>query len=276
MDFLHKLYIYVSFILILISCKPSSKINTDDVKNLISKIENCNQKNEYDKSLEYLRTLDSIYNKDVEVKKKYLQLLKETNKYNLEYTLNTFSDSLLHIDDSINLFVKNHNVAKIDDSERNENYYVIESKVGVVYNGLDFSIRLNQDATFDILTNMIIKSKDAGYNSISLSNGKDSWNSKSIGFEDSDNYTYEFEGKYMETVRFSVSDMNKLKDIFANSSKISICFYGNGNKLIMSKKLSIGEIDGYRNLFILQEIISKQFYYKYKIDNAKKRLLKSI
>lgn len=274
MNFIHK--IYIPLISILFSCEPSSKINTNEVQDIISKIKNHNENNEYDASFTCLKYLDSVYKNDVEVKKMYLELLRETNKYNFEYVIKTFSDSIVKMNDSIEMFVKNHNISKINDAERNESYYLMDFKNGKTNNEIDFSLKLNDDATFDILTNMMISHRLKGYNSISFSSKNDNWHSNLVEFDNPDNYTYELDDKYVETVRFAVSEIKKLQNVFANVSDVSINFHNKDDKLIKSKKLTSKEINGCRRLFEIHGLVAKKFYYQYKIDNVKKRLLKTI
>lgn len=268
------IYLFVSYFII--SCKPSSKINSDEVQDMISKIEECNKNNDFQQSIIYLKYIDSIYKNDVEVKKRYLELLKQTNKFKIEYNLKSFSDSLNLINDSILEFVKKYDIVKIEDKDRNECYYLSDKKSKIKNNTLDFSLRLNEDATFCFLTNMTISNKDLSYNSISL-NGKDNiWQSNIVNNDNPNNYTYKFENGYIETVMFNVSDINNLKDVVLKNSELHIKFYGDSNKLLKTKKLNEDEIRGIRNICLMQNLVSKQVYYQYRIDNAKKRLLKLI
>lgn len=270
--FRYRYFIYV-VLLSLISCKYSgSALYSDIVKSKIDSVNHLNSENNYTKSLSIIRSLDSLYPTDTEVKSKYIDLLRQTSIMQAKYEMSKLSDSIQTLDNEIVSKSKMLDIIRIDDDETSEYYYTPRSMSDnnqQLKNG--FVIRIYSDAKLYITTKLVTNKK-TDYQSVSIKgSNRILWRSNVIPYDDGLNYRYKANDLWVQSVTYTVDSLEKMNSVI-NENKCILQYLDN-EKVNNVYVLSAIDKFAISNMLEIQSLLVQRYKCLINIQSYKKYLI---
>lgn len=255
-----------------ISCEKKA-IDQEEVKSILSKIEEANTNNDFKQSYSLINKMDSLYPIDLEVKKKSLELFRVIRKKEAGYILSYSIDSLEITKNELENFIKKNNIKFYNDDNNKRIYYPSNLNEIVQNNLIDRMIYPLVDEEAHLWINAVLKSTTKNnFDAIKIIN-KDIWQSQTIKYDDGLNTKSQIFDIWYHRIRFDIKDIEELRNFVSNyDGKTIKVEYLDGAKNILQYTLDIEKSKAFCSIINLQKLIAKRNQLKYEIERAKKYL----
>lgn len=255
-----------------ISCEKKA-IDQEDVKSILSKIEEANTNNDFKQSYSLINKMDSLYPIDLEVKKKSLELFRVIRKKEAGYILSYSIDSLEITKNELENFIKKNNIKFYNDDNNKRIYYPSNLNEIVQNNLIDRMIYPLVDENAHLWINAVLKSTTKNNFEIIKIINKEIWQSQTIKYDDGLNTKSQIFDIWYHRIRFDIKDIEELRNFVSNYDGKTIKIeYLDTPKSILQYTLDIEKSKAFCSIINLQKLIAKRNQLKYEIERAKKYL----
>lgn len=255
-----------------ISCEKKA-IDQEDVKSILSKIEEANTNNDFKQSYSLINKMDSLYPIDLEVKKKSLELFRVIRKKEAGYILSYSIDSLEITKNELENFIKKNNIKFYNDDNNKRIYYPNNLNEIVQNNLIDRMIYPLVDEEAYLWINAVLKSTiKNNFDAIKIIN-KDIWQSQTIKYDDGLNTKSQIFDIWYHRIRFDIKDIEELRNFVSNYDGKTIKIeYLDTPKSILQYTLDIEKSKAFCSIINLQKLIARRNQLQYEIERSKKYL----